>query len=136
MSGVANILLVVKVSYHFCVELLTRIRFLARYLCRQPLHQKHPFSGSTTLSRASSSTVCVQRNHVHWLWYPPMSPYFLDVILGNRVETAVERLVELDVLLLRAFHVHHVDRFVVRMKMYKAFYFVLGFLFKRLTSVM
>ena len=42
-----------------------------------------------------------------------------DVLLGDRVETdnaALERLIELDVLLLRAFHVHNVCRVVVRLK--------------------
>ena len=43
---------------------------------------------------------------------------FLGVLLGHRVETdnaAIESLVELEVLLLRAFHVHYVDRVVVRL---------------------
>ena len=41
------------------------------------------------------------------------------VLLGNRVEAddaAVERLVELEVLLLRVLHVHSVDRVVVRLQ--------------------
>ena len=44
-----------------------------------------------------------------------------DVLLEDRVEAddaAVERLVELEVLLLRALHVHNVDRVVVRLHMF------------------
>ena len=46
---------------------------------------------------------------------------FLDVLLGDRVKTdnaAIERAVELEVLLLRAFLVHNVDRVVVRLKVF------------------
>ena len=44
---------------------------------------------------------------------------FLHVVLADRVETdnaAIERSVELEILLLRAFHVHNVDRVVLRHK--------------------
>ena len=49
----------------------------------------------------------------------PDADGFLDVLQGDRVETddaAVERSVELEILLLRAFHVHNVDRVVERLK--------------------
>ena len=44
-----------------------------------------------------------------------------DVLLGYRAEAinaVMERLTELEVLLVRAFHVHNVDRVVVRLKVF------------------
>ena len=46
---------------------------------------------------------------------------FLDVLQVDRVETdnaAIERFVELEILLLRAFHVHNVDHVVVRLEVF------------------
>ena len=46
---------------------------------------------------------------------------FLDVLQGDRVETdnaAIERLVELEILLLRAFQVHNADHVVVRLEVF------------------
>ena len=47
---------------------------------------------------------------------------FLDVLLGDSVETrnaAIGRSVELEVVLLRAFHVHNVDPVVVRRNVFE-----------------
>ena len=52
---------------------------------------------------------------------------FLDVLFGDRVETdneAIERVVELEVLLLHAFHVHDVDLVVVRLAVFASLVFV------------
>ena len=94
-----------EMSYHFCVERLSRTVCLpAKYLCLEPLHKK---------STPGLVVVTFRQSAV-----PDVNDFF-DALLGNRVETdnaAVERIVYLHVLLQRALHVHNVDRVVVRCK--------------------
>ena len=80
-------------------------------------------SGSTTLSPASFSTVCVQLNRESCLQLLlcPGVDGFLDVLQVDRVETnnaAIEGLVELEILLLRAFQVHNAEHVFVRLEVF------------------